>query len=106
MFFHQNEITNYLFDHYQGTTVRVEFGDKTTAADPASAHVVSHAFPNTYGQPLAHFLRATAKVPDAQIITEHPVIKFALAHLPPLLLPKFICLVIMVFSYLNWQNLK
>lgn len=59
----------------QGTTVRVEYGDKTTAADPAGAHVIGHAFPHTYGQPLAHFLRATAKVPDAQIITEHPVIK-------------------------------
>ncbi|ONK68734.1 uncharacterized protein A4U43_C05F15370 [Asparagus officinalis] len=59
----------------QGTTVRVEFGDGTTAADPSGAHVISHAYPHTYGQPLAHFLRATAKVPDAQIITEHPVVK-------------------------------
>ncbi|KAF8022461.1 hypothetical protein BT93_F0083 [Corymbia citriodora subsp. variegata] len=56
----------------QGTTVRVEFGDATTAADPAGAHTISRSFPHTYGQPLAHFLRATAKVPDAQIITEHP----------------------------------
>ncbi|XP_020090695.1 pyrophosphate--fructose 6-phosphate 1-phosphotransferase subunit alpha isoform X2 [Ananas comosus] len=59
----------------QGTTVRVEFGDATTAADPAGAHVISQAFPHTYGQPLAHFLRATTKVPDAQIITEHPAIR-------------------------------
>ncbi|KAJ8500246.1 hypothetical protein OPV22_010798 [Ensete ventricosum] len=56
----------------QGTTVRVEFGDSTTCADPSSVHVISRAFPHTFGQPLAHFLRATAKVPDAQIITEHP----------------------------------
>ncbi|XP_010932134.2 pyrophosphate--fructose 6-phosphate 1-phosphotransferase subunit alpha [Elaeis guineensis] len=56
----------------QGTAVRVEFGDATTAADPASAHVIGQNFPHTYGQSLAHFLRATAKVPDAQIITEHP----------------------------------
>ncbi|URD91681.1 Pyrophosphate--fructose 6-phosphate 1-phosphotransferase subunit [Musa troglodytarum] len=56
----------------QGTTVRVEFGDSTTCADPSSEHVISRAFPHTFGQPLAHFLRATAKVPDAQIITEHP----------------------------------
>ncbi|XP_010913868.1 pyrophosphate--fructose 6-phosphate 1-phosphotransferase subunit alpha isoform X2 [Elaeis guineensis] len=56
----------------QGTTVRVEFGDSTTTADPSSAHVISRAFPHTFEQPLAHFLRATAKVPDAQIITEHP----------------------------------
>ncbi|KAK7407752.1 hypothetical protein VNO78_09804 [Psophocarpus tetragonolobus] len=56
----------------QGTTVRVEFGDGTTTADPTDALTISRAFPNTYGYPLAHFLRATAKVPDAQIITEHP----------------------------------
>lgn len=52
----------------QGTTVRVEFGDAATAADSAGAHTISRVFPHTYGQPLAHFLRATAKVPDAQII--------------------------------------
>ncbi|KAF3325533.1 pyrophosphate--fructose 6-phosphate 1-phosphotransferase subunit alpha [Carex littledalei] len=59
----------------QGTTVRVEYGDATTASDPAGAHVISRAFPHTYGQPLAHFLRATAKVPDAQIISEFPIIR-------------------------------
>ncbi|GMY29001.1 pyrophosphate--fructose 6-phosphate 1-phosphotransferase subunit alpha [Fagus crenata] len=59
----------------QGTTVRVEFGDATAAADPADAHSIARYFPNTYGQPLAHFLRATAKVPDAQIITEHPALR-------------------------------
>ncbi|KAK9135588.1 hypothetical protein Syun_014918 [Stephania yunnanensis] len=59
----------------QGTTVRVELGDGTAAADPLGAHTISRSFPHTYGQPLAHFLRATAKVPDAQIITEHPVIR-------------------------------
>ncbi|XP_051126642.1 pyrophosphate--fructose 6-phosphate 1-phosphotransferase subunit alpha [Andrographis paniculata] len=59
----------------QGTTVRVEFGDATTTADPAGAHILSRTFPHTYGQPLAHFLRATAKVPDAQIITEHPAVR-------------------------------
>ncbi|KAK8926500.1 Pyrophosphate--fructose 6-phosphate 1-phosphotransferase subunit alpha [Platanthera zijinensis] len=56
----------------EGTTVRVEFGGETTASDPAGAHVVSQAFPHTYGQPLAHFLRAKSNVPNAQIITEHP----------------------------------
>jgi len=60
----------------QGTTVRVEFGDGTTTADPADEPTISRSFPNTYGHPLAHFLRATAKVPDAQIITEHPPIRF------------------------------
>ncbi|KAK7310360.1 hypothetical protein RJT34_07824 [Clitoria ternatea] len=59
----------------QGTTVRVEFGDATTTADPTDAPSISRAFPHTYGHPLAHFLRATAKVPDAQIITEHPPIR-------------------------------
>ncbi|KAL2499197.1 Pyrophosphate--fructose 6-phosphate 1-phosphotransferase subunit alpha 2 [Abeliophyllum distichum] len=59
----------------QGTAVRVEFGDATTASDPSGAHTISRSFPHTYGQPLAHFLRATAKVPDAQIITEHPAIR-------------------------------
>ncbi|KAL9244099.1 hypothetical protein vseg_017908 [Gypsophila vaccaria] len=59
----------------EGTTVRVEYGDTATALDPSDAHAISRYFPNTYGQPLAHFLRETAKVPDAKIITEHPVIR-------------------------------
>ena len=62
----------------QGATVRVEFGDATTAADSSGAHTISRSFPHTYGQPLAHFLRATAKVPDAQIITDHPAIRYVL----------------------------
>lgn len=62
----------------QGTTVRVELGDATTAADPSGAHVISRSFPHTYGQPLAHFLRATAKVTGAQIITEHPAKRYEL----------------------------
>ncbi|KAK7308528.1 hypothetical protein VNO77_42139 [Canavalia gladiata] len=62
----------------QGTTVRVEFGDATTTADPTDALSISRAFPQTYGHPLAHFLRATAKVPDAQIITEHPPMRVGL----------------------------
>ncbi|KAL0392237.1 UNVERIFIED_CONTAM: Pyrophosphate--fructose 6-phosphate 1-phosphotransferase subunit alpha [Sesamum radiatum] len=60
---------------FKGTTVRVEFGDATIAADPSGAHTISRSFPHTYGQPIAHFLRATAKVPDAQIITEHPAVR-------------------------------
>ncbi|KAL2506055.1 Pyrophosphate--fructose 6-phosphate 1-phosphotransferase subunit alpha 1 [Abeliophyllum distichum] len=59
----------------QGTAVRVEFGDATTAADPSGAHTISRSFPHTYGQPLAHFMRETAKVPDAKIITDHPAIR-------------------------------
>ncbi|ERN11515.1 pyrophosphate--fructose 6-phosphate 1-phosphotransferase subunit alpha [Amborella trichopoda] len=59
----------------QGTTVRVEFGDGTTTADASDAHTISRSFPLTYGQPLVHFLRATAQVPDAKIIQEHPVIR-------------------------------
>ncbi|CAO2817436.1 unnamed protein product [Amaranthus hypochondriacus] len=59
----------------QGTTVRVEYGDRTTAIDSADAHAISRYFPHTFGQPLAHFLRATANVPDAHIITEHPTIR-------------------------------
>eukprot|EP00268_Persea_americana_P015719 TRINITY_DN1736_c0_g1_i6.p1 TRINITY_DN1736_c0_g1~~TRINITY_DN1736_c0_g1_i6.p1 ORF type:complete len:618 (-),score=117.93 TRINITY_DN1736_c0_g1_i6:347-2200(-) len=62
----------------QGTTVRVEFGDATATVDPAGARTISRSFPHTYGQPLAHFLRATAKVPDAQIITEHPPFRVGL----------------------------
>lgn len=58
--------------------MRVEFGDATTTADPTDAATISRAFPNTYGHPLAHFLRATAKVPDAQIITEFPPIRFVI----------------------------
>lgn len=72
----------------QGTTVRVEFGDATTTADPTDALTISRAFPNTYGHPLAHFLRATAKVPDAQIITEFPPIRS-------------VCLVIMLVCLLH-----
>ena len=60
--------------------MRVEFGDAAEAADPTDAHTISRFFPHTYGQPLAHFLRATAKVPDAQIITEHPAIRCALDY--------------------------
>ncbi|XP_047325461.1 pyrophosphate--fructose 6-phosphate 1-phosphotransferase subunit alpha-like [Impatiens glandulifera] len=59
----------------QGKTVRVELGDGTTAADHSGAHTISRLFPHTYGQPLAHFIRATAQVPDARIISEHPAIK-------------------------------
>ncbi|XP_062029731.1 pyrophosphate--fructose 6-phosphate 1-phosphotransferase subunit alpha [Rosa rugosa] len=59
----------------QGTTVRVEFGDTTTAADPTDAHTIARYFPHTYGQPLSHFLRATAKVAGAQVITEHPAMR-------------------------------
>ncbi|RLM54323.1 pyrophosphate--fructose 6-phosphate 1-phosphotransferase subunit alpha-like [Panicum miliaceum] len=64
-------------DGIQGTTVRAEYGDAAIAADVAGAHVISQAFPHTYGQPLAHFLSKTAKanVPDATIITEHPVVR-------------------------------
>ncbi|KAL8162509.1 hypothetical protein V2J09_013998 [Rumex salicifolius] len=62
----------------QGTTVRVEYGDATTVSDPSDASAISRYFPHTYGQPLVHFLRATAKVPDAQIITEHPPIRVGL----------------------------
>lgn len=65
----------------QGTTVRVEFGDVTAAADPVGAHTISRTFPHTYGQPLVHFLRATAKVPDAQIIAEHPAVRYMLLWL-------------------------
>nr|DAD46463.1 TPA_asm: hypothetical protein HUJ06_016400 [Nelumbo nucifera] len=58
-----------------GTTVRVEFGDATTTADPAGSLGIIRAFPHTYGQPLAHFLRPKSQVPDAQIITDHPAIR-------------------------------
>ncbi|WVZ73955.1 hypothetical protein U9M48_022203 [Paspalum notatum var. saurae] len=59
----------------QGTTVRVEYGGAAIAADPAGAHVISHAFPHTYGQPLAHFLRKTAVVPEAKVISEHSAVR-------------------------------
>lgn len=56
--------------------MRVEFGDATTAADTAGANAISQSFPHTCGQPLAHFLRATSIVPDAQIISDHPEIRY------------------------------
>ncbi|KAL8149988.1 pyrophosphate--fructose 6-phosphate 1-phosphotransferase subunit alpha [Apium graveolens] len=59
----------------QGKSVRVEFSDATASADPSGANTISRSYPHTYGQPLAHFLRATAKVPDAQIITEQPAVR-------------------------------
>ncbi|KAI7743757.1 hypothetical protein M8C21_007771, partial [Ambrosia artemisiifolia] len=61
-----------------GTTVRVEFGDATTVADSAGAHAISQSFPHTYGQHLVHFLRETAKVHDAQIISNHPAMRVGL----------------------------
>ncbi|GJR20162.1 pyrophosphate--fructose 6-phosphate 1-phosphotransferase subunit alpha [Tanacetum coccineum] len=68
--------TDYLlwvFKH--GTTVRVEFGDATAAADPAGANVIARSFPHTYGQPLAHFFREKSKTANAQTIYEHPAVK-------------------------------
>jgi pyrophosphate--fructose-6-phosphate 1-phosphotransferase len=63
--------------HYrQGTTVKVEYGGAAIAADSGDSHVISHAFPHTYGQPLAHFLPKTANVPDAAVVTEHPVVRY------------------------------
>ncbi|KAK1605943.1 hypothetical protein QYE76_029616 [Lolium multiflorum] len=59
----------------QGTAVKVEYGGAAIAADSGDSHVISHAFPHTYGQPLAHFLPKTANVPDAAIVTEHPVVR-------------------------------
>lgn len=59
----------------QGTTVRVEYGDATTAADQSGAHTISRLFPRTYGQPLVHFFRDIAKVPSAKIITDLPAIR-------------------------------
>ncbi|KAF4346087.1 hypothetical protein G4B88_003183 [Cannabis sativa] len=56
----------------QGMTVSVEFGDTATSLDPTDAHTISRSFPHTYGHPLAHFIRASANVADAQVITEHP----------------------------------
>lgn len=60
----------------QGTTVRVEFGDATTAADPSGANAIARSFPNTYGQPLAHFFREKAKAANAQTINEHPAVRY------------------------------
>lgn len=64
-----------MYSNLQGKSVRVEFSDATASADPSGANTISRSFPHTYGQPLAHFLRATAKVPDAQIITEQPAVR-------------------------------
>ncbi|GJR46836.1 reverse transcriptase domain-containing protein [Tanacetum coccineum] len=60
------------FANYLGTTVRVEFGDATAAADPAGANAIARSFPHTYGQPLAHFFREKSKTANAQTINEHP----------------------------------
>ena len=59
----------------------MEYGDAAIAADPAGAHVISHVFPHTYGQPLAHFLRKTAVVPDAKVISEHLAVRY-IFHVP------------------------
>ena len=81
----------------QGTTVRVEYGDAAIAADPAGAHVISQAFPHTYGQPLAHFLRKTAVVPDAKVISEHPAVRYYTLLSYMFLSMKLICLVKVIF---------
>ncbi|KAL8211560.1 hypothetical protein R6Q57_005997 [Mikania cordata] len=57
----------------QGTTVRVEFGDATAVVES-----ISQSFPHTSGQRLAHFLRTTAKVPGAQIISHLPEMRVGL----------------------------
>nr|VDD56450.1 unnamed protein product [Brassica oleracea] len=59
----------------QGTTVRVELGDGTTVSEASDSHIIARAFPHTLGQPLSHFLRETAKVSDAHIITQLPSIR-------------------------------
>ncbi|KAI5442960.1 hypothetical protein KIW84_011845 [Lathyrus oleraceus] len=69
-----HRIWNWNNDH-QGTTVRVEFGDATMTVDPSDEPSISRSYPNTYGHPLAYFLRASAKVSNAQITTEHPPIR-------------------------------
>ena len=56
--------------------MRVEFGDRTTVSDSSGAHAISQSFPHTYGQRLVHFLRATAKVPGAHIINDHPALRY------------------------------
>ncbi|XP_050908380.1 pyrophosphate--fructose 6-phosphate 1-phosphotransferase subunit alpha [Lathyrus oleraceus] len=43
--------------------------------DPSDEPSISRSYPNTYGHPLAYFLRASAKVSNAQITTEHPPIR-------------------------------
>ncbi|GJY23761.1 hypothetical protein Tco_0397419 [Tanacetum coccineum] len=60
----------------EGTTVRVEFDDVTTAVDTVGANAVGQSCPHTYGQPLAQFIKATSNVSDAQIISDHPTIRF------------------------------
>ncbi|GJZ03486.1 phospholipid-transporting ATPase 2-like protein [Tanacetum coccineum] len=73
----------------QGTTVRVEFGgnvkkvhDATTVVVTTGAlYAVSKSFPHTYGQPLAHFLKAAFNVPDAQIISDQPAIRMLISKM-------------------------
>ncbi|CAO2201187.1 unnamed protein product, partial [Urochloa humidicola] len=44
----------------QGSTVREEYDDAATTIDPNCAHVVTQAFPNTFGQPLISFVAPAA----------------------------------------------
>lgn len=53
----------------------MELGDETTVSEASDSHIIARAFPHTLGQPLAHFLRETAKVSDAHIITQLPSIR-------------------------------
>ncbi|XP_052168609.1 pyrophosphate--fructose 6-phosphate 1-phosphotransferase subunit alpha-like isoform X1 [Oryza glaberrima] len=57
----------------QGKAIRVEFGDSTTTIDPTCANMVAQEFPNTFGQPLVHFLKPNKM--DAQANYEHPPIR-------------------------------
>ncbi|EEC84297.1 hypothetical protein OsI_30782 [Oryza sativa Indica Group] len=57
----------------EGKAIRVEFGDSTTTIDPTCANMVVQEFPNTFGQPLVHFLKPNKM--DAQANDEHPPIR-------------------------------
>lgn len=67
-------LSKFFNQHVQGKAIRVEFGDSTTTIDPTCANMVVQEFPNTFGQPLVHFLKPNKM--DAQANDEHPPIRF------------------------------
>jgi diphosphate-dependent phosphofructokinase len=71
------------FNHYyQGTRIRVEFGDSATTIDSKCADIVAQAFPRTFGQKLVHFLGPSMTVPDVLVKEEQPPIRLIFHILP------------------------
>ncbi|KAL6008460.1 hypothetical protein ACLOJK_033971 [Asimina triloba] len=59
----------------QGSGVRVELGEATSAADPSDAQAVSQLFPLTFGQPLIHFLNPPKEAANLHPTKDMPLVR-------------------------------